>query len=126
MELRHEGGTPWRGVVELRFGEPQRIDLEVVDGALKEVAHGDVASGPNVLLLSGFGALGAGVVLGAGAIIAGVATYDNYQIINTGIDTSAEKTQQFDATFVTTGTLSVISTVAIVVGGGLIGYSLME
>jgi hypothetical protein len=132
VEVRHPDAQPWRGFLDLRFGEPQRVELAVVDGALREVADspppGEITpqppGSPNVMLLSGIGAVVVGAGLGVGAMVA----YGN--VIDAGRRLQEEGTvvrrEQLHATQAVYGTLLTATVVALAAGGGLIAFSFVE
>ena len=131
VEVRYAGAKPWRAFVDLRFKEPHLVELALVDGALVEVPHG--GEGPattsadevNVLLLSGIGALGVGVVSGVGAIVAYRVREDAARRTNDG-EITRKNFDDFNAASVLCGTLTALSVTTVVVGAGLVGFSMVE
>lgn len=132
VEVRHADATTWRGFVDLRFGEPERIELAIVDGALREVADspppGEITPQPppppNVLLWSGVGVAVVGAGLGVGAIYAYDVMDDAGRRLQS--ERTLERQQQYRESVALYGTLIASSVVALAVGGGLIAFSFVE
>lgn len=133
VEVRHPDAKAWRGFVDLRFGEPQRIELAVVDGELREVVDspppGEITPPPPlqpnaVLLWSGVGTAVVGAGLGLGAIVA----YGNMDDAGRRLVLEPTKVRQreFHESQAVYGTLLTASLVALAAGGGLIAFSFVE
>jgi hypothetical protein len=132
VEVRHPDAKAWRGFLDLRFGEPARIELAVVDGALREVVEspppGEITpqapASPNVLLWSGVGVAVVGAALGVGAIVAYDATLDaGRRLVE---ERTQDRQDEYREIAALCGTLTVASVVALAAGGGLIAFSLVE
>lgn len=132
VEVRHPDAKPWRGFVDLRFGEPHRLELALVDGALREVVDapppGEITpqapAPPNVLLLSGLGVAAVGAALGVGAIVA----YDATLTAGTrlALTPTRENRDAYREVAALCGTLAAGSVVALAAGGALIAFALVE
>lgn len=136
VEVRYAGAKSWRGFVELRFGEPHRLELNLIDGALVEVPRALAApkldataaaagAGPDVLLLGGIGVTALGVAAAVAAIVAYEAAADAQRRIN-GDDISRKNIDDNRAAALASGTLATVSVLAVVSGIGLIAFSVVE
>ena len=131
VEVRYAGAKPWRSFVDLRFEEPHRIELDLVDGALIEVPpRAEAIAEPvveevNVLLLSGIATLGVGVATGVGAIVAYNANEEAAGRLTDG-KINAKNFDDHHTVFIVGGALTAATVTALAIGSGLIGLSMVE
>lgn len=130
VEVRFAGIKPWRGFIDLRFGEPHYLELHSIDGALIEVPSAAVpaprapSAPPScvrpILLWSGIGTAALTIVSAGGALMAydeaGVALGGRYpgHVTSNDVDDNRAALLAFGS-LATVAIVSAVASVAFVV-----------
>lgn len=132
VEVRHVGFKSWRSFVDVAFDETTTLSLEAREGALvPAAARAQAPAAPvpqnplrTTLAVAGAGVTAAGLVAGVGAAVAwGVAAETRARVYERGQLSLLDDHQ----TAVTAWSVFLpAAIVAVTVGGGLVGASLME